>query len=69
MNTSQRIEAGLKPTLESIEGDLIRGDLDCLFFATEKQISSLIDKGAISEDYSSLYQDYQEEMRILEQEF
>jgi len=69
MNTSQRIEAGLKPTLKSIKSDLIRGDLDCLFFATEEQISSLISKGSISEDYSSIYQDYQEDMRAMIAEF
>lgn len=63
--TSQRIEDGKKPTLKSILTDIKSDDWECLYFATESQISSLIDSGKIDEDFGSRHQDYQEEMRCL----
>ena len=38
---------------------------DVLYLATEDQISDLIDREEISEDFYSRHQDYQEEMCIL----
>jgi len=63
--TEQRISEGKKVTLEAIETDLNNGDWDALYYATEEQVTSLIDSGRISEDFFSRHQDYQEEMRVM----
>ena len=63
--TEQRINEGKKVTLEVIETDLNSGNWDALYYATEEQISKLIDSGRICEDFFSRHQDYQEEMRQL----
>ncbi|URC15141.1 hypothetical protein GD1_17 [Paraglaciecola Antarctic GD virus 1] len=63
------IEKRKKVTKKAILQDLLAGDWDALYFATEEQISSLIDSGKIDEDFSSRHQDYQEEMRVLKAEF
>lgn len=66
---TSKIENGFKPTMVDIAIDLNNGDWDALYFATEKQINKLIDDGKISEDFSSRYEDYQEEMRCMAAEF
>jgi hypothetical protein len=66
---TQKIENNQKPTLSDIAADLNDGDWDALYFATEKQINKLIGQGKIDEDFSSRYQDYQEEMRCMVAEF
>ena len=63
--TDKRISEGKKATLDSIATDLTNGDWDALYYATEEQISKLIDSGRICEDFLSRHQDYQEEMRVL----
>jgi hypothetical protein len=68
-SVTNKIESGLKPTMNDIAIDLNSGDWDALYFATEKQINKLIDEGKISEDFSSRYEDYQEEMRCMTAEF
>jgi hypothetical protein len=68
-NTIKLIEQGKKATLESIELDVKSGDLECLYFASEKQINALVSKGKIDNDYYSIHQDYQEEMRCMTAEF
>ena len=55
-------------TEEAIRSDLANGHNDALFFATETQIHNLIKKELIDEDFSSLHQDYQEEMRVIKAE-
>ena len=44
MTTEDRINAGLKPTLKSIHADINAGNWDALYFATENQINTLINK-------------------------
>jgi hypothetical protein len=63
--TEQAIEAGRKITLSMIESDLISGNCDALYFATEKQIVRLIDTGRIDEDFYSRWDQYQEDMRCM----
>ena len=63
--TEQRIIEGKKATLESIATDLNNGAWDALYYATEEQVSNLIDSGRICEDFFSRHQDYQEEMRVM----
>jgi hypothetical protein len=55
-------------TLEAIAFDLNNDNWDALYFATEEQISKLINSGKIDEDFDSRHQDYQEEMRCLRAE-
>ncbi len=64
-HTEDKIMASKKITNKDIATDLINGDWDALYFATEDQIASLIRCDLISEDFSSRHQDYQEEMRCL----
>ena len=66
--TEERIEKGQSVTLESIEADIKNDCWNALYYATEEQISKLIDQGRISEDFFSRHQDYQEEMRCLHAE-
>ncbi len=63
--TEQRISEGKKATQESIATDLNNGDWDALYYATEDQVTRLIDSGRISEDFFSRHQDYQEEMSMM----
>ncbi len=63
--TDKRISEGKKATLDSIAIDLTNGDWNALYYATEDQISKLIDSGRICEDFFSRHQDYQEEMRVM----
>ncbi len=63
--TTNKINDGKKPTLLDIETDLINDEWDALYFATERQICSLIEQGRIDEDFLSRHQDYQEESRIM----
>lgn len=63
--TEKQIDNGQPVTLDAIAADLNNGDWDALYYATEVQISKLIDAGRISEDFFSRHQDYQEEMRVL----
>ena len=60
-----KVEANQKPTQNDIAYDLNNGDWDALYFATENQISALIDRGHIESDFFTRHQDYQEEMRIM----
>jgi hypothetical protein len=64
----QLVENSKPVTLDAIESDLNNNCWDALYFATEEQISSLIDSGKIDEDFYSRHQDYQEEMRCLRAE-
>lgn len=64
----QQVEDSQTITLDAIESDLNNDCWYALYFATEEQISTLIDAGRISEDFFSRHQDYQEEMRILRAE-
>jgi hypothetical protein len=66
---TQKAEKNQKPTQADIAFDLNNGDWDALYFATDNQISALIDRGLIEEDFFSRHQDYQEEMRIMTAEF
>lgn len=63
--TEQLIESGKPVTLNVIAEDLNAGEWSALYYATEEQISALIDAGRISEDFFSRHQDYQEEMRVM----
>lgn len=63
--TDAKIEAGKKITLDDIKTDLNNGQWDALYYATEEQISTLIDRGDIEEDFFSRHQNYQEEMRVM----
>lgn len=63
--TDAKVEAGKKITLDDIKTDLNNGQWDALYYATEEQISTLIDRGDICEDFFSRHQDYQEEMRVM----
>jgi len=56
-------------TLRGIVTDLNNNDLDCLYFATEDQIDSLIKSGKIDEDYSYMASQCREEMRCMMAEF
>lgn len=64
-----KIENGKPFTLADIKADLLSGNWDPLYYATEAQINTLIDRGDIDEDFSSRHQDYQEEMRCMKAEF
>jgi len=64
-----RINNDQKLKLQDIVIDLSNNDWDVLYFATEKQINTLIDRGDIDEDFSSRHQEYQEELRIIAFEF
>ena len=55
----------MKTTLKSIVADLNAGNTDCLYFATEAQIDSLITRGNIDEDYAYQAANYREEMNCL----
>lgn len=63
--TDAKIEAGKKITLDDIKTDLNNGLWDALYYATEEQISTLIGRGDIDEDFFSRHQNYQEEMRVM----
>jgi hypothetical protein len=52
-------------TLDAIVIDINEDNWNCLYFASEAQIHSLITQNRIDEDFSSRHQDYQEEMRVL----
>lgn len=64
-----KIEQGKKITLDDIKTDLLSGNWDPLYYATEAQINTLIQRGDIDEDFSSRYEQYQEEMRCMKAEF
>tara|TARA_R100001377_G_C3140719_1_gene92574 strand:- start:258 stop:446 length:189 start_codon:yes stop_codon:yes gene_type:complete len=49
--------------IKEIASKLNNGDWEPLYFATEKQIDTLIEAGKINEEFYSRHQDYQEEMR------
>tara|TARA_R110000803_G_scaffold179230_2_gene241636 strand:+ start:926 stop:1120 length:195 start_codon:yes stop_codon:yes gene_type:complete len=55
----------MKATLKSIVKDLNNNDLDCLYFATEDQIDSLINSNKIDEDYAYRASQYREEMEYI----
>ncbi len=59
----QQIDNGKAVTESAVLTDIQDGNMDCLYFATEGHIDSLIEKGKISEDVASQHQDHQEEMR------
>jgi hypothetical protein len=63
--TENAIDNEKPVTDQMIIDDLKNGLTICLYFATEDQVDRLIDNGDIDEDYSSVFQDYQEELRIL----
>ncbi len=42
----------MKTTLKSIVADLNAGNTDCLYFATEDQIDSIITRGKLDEVYA-----------------
>jgi hypothetical protein len=63
------VENEKKVTQKAIVADLDMGDYSCLYFATEDQIDNLIQSGKISEDIDSIYQDYQEELRVIKAEY
>jgi len=65
----QAIESGKKVTLSAIESDLNTSNWNALYFATDCQINKLIESGKIDEDFFCRYQDYQEEMRVMMNEF
>lgn len=56
-------------TLNDIKTDLLSGNWEPLYFASEEQINTLIRRGDIDEDFSSRHQEYQEEMRCMMAEF
>ena len=62
MKTENKINAGKKITLTDIADDLNAGHWDALYYATELQISKLIDANRIDEDFSAHHFDYSEEM-------
>jgi hypothetical protein len=66
--TTSKTELAIKNeksvTDQMIIDDLQNGLTNCLYFATKNQVDRLIDNGDIDEDYSSVFQDYQEELRI-----
>lgn len=66
---STKIEQGQSFTLDDIANDLNSGNDEPLYFADEAQIDTLIRQGRIDEDFSSRYQDFQEEMRCMQAEF
>ena len=53
---------GKKMNIKEIAAKLNNGDWEPLYFATEKQIDTLIEQGQIDEDFYCRHQDYQEEM-------
>lgn len=55
-------------TLDAITEALSVHHWDVLYYATEKQIGSLIEQGKIDEDFSPRWEDYQEELRCLRHE-
>ena len=63
------VENRKKVTQKAIVADIQNGNYNCLYFASEQQISKLIDTGKISEDIDSVWQDYQEELRVIKSEF
>jgi hypothetical protein len=63
------VENEKKVTQKAIVADLNNDEYSCLYFATEEQIDKLIKSGKISEDISSIYQDYQEELRVIKAEY
>lgn len=65
----QLVKECKKITLKAIVADIAASDYQCLYYASEEQIDKLIDQGKISEDISSIYQDYQEELRVMVNEF
>jgi len=54
---------------KEITSRLNNGDWEPLYYATEKQIDTLIEQGRIEEDFYCRYQDYQEEVRCMMDEF
>ena len=51
--------------IKEIATKLNNGDWEPLYFATEKQIDTLIEQGKIDEDFYCRHQDYQEEVRCM----
>lgn len=61
----EQVENGKSITLDAIATDL-NNDLDIpLYLASEVQIDNLIQQGRIDEDFSSRYQNAQEELRVM----
>jgi hypothetical protein len=56
---------GREITLQAILDDLSAGEMDALYYASETQIMTLIEREQISEDYLSRHQAHQEDMRYL----
>ena len=56
---------GKKMNIKEIAAKLNNGDWEPLYFATEKQIDTLIEQGKIDEDFYSYHQVCQEEMRCM----
>jgi hypothetical protein len=65
----QQRGSDMKTTLKSIVKDLNNNDLDCLYFATEDQIESLINSNKIDEDFSYKAAQCREEMEYMMAEF
>lgn len=66
MSMTEKLVGAAQPiTLDAIAADLNSGEWDALYYATEDQITALIDAGRICEDFFSRHQDYQEEMRVM----
>ena len=51
--------------IKKIAAKLNNGDWEPLYFATEKQIDTLIEQGKIDEDFYTRHQEYQEEVRCM----
>lgn len=69
MKYQDQIEAGQKVSLAAIKEALDANDWDVLYFATEEQITILIDRGDIDEDFGARRDNYAEEMRCMMAEF
>ena len=63
------LELKHKMNMKEIASRLNNGDWEPLYYATEKQIDTLIEQGRIEEDFYCRYQDYQEEVRCMMDEF
>jgi len=51
--------------IKEIASRLNNGDWEPLYFATQKQIDTLINQGKIDEEFFTRHQDYQEEVRCM----
>lgn len=61
----QQIEDGVKISRSAVKEAILEREYDVLYFALESQIGDLVSSEEVSEDISSMYQNYQEEMRCL----